>query len=126
MIGSTRRRLAAAIYLSGISLVNKVWRSRHFAGLLYGAALLVFVQAAGTVGYWYIGQPHATWIDSFYMTFITIATIGFGEIVDLSTHPLGRLFTVLIAVVGIATMSYLFSALVALLGDADSTLRANT
>lgn len=98
---------------------RKVVRSRHFTGLLYGSLLLILVTASGTVGYHHIGSPNATWIDSFYMTFITIATIGYGEIVDLSTHPMGRLFTVLISVVGIATLSYLFSTLVALLIDSD-------
>jgi voltage-gated potassium channel len=53
------------------------------------------------------------------MTFITIASIGYGEIVDMSQHPMGRLFTVSIAIVGIGTMSYLFSTLVALLLESD-------
>jgi voltage-gated potassium channel len=53
------------------------------------------------------------------MTFITIATIGYGEVVDLSQHPMGRLFTVFISVVGIGTLSYLFSTLLALLMDSD-------
>src|SRR5258708_3528077 len=76
--------------------LNKLFRSRHFRGLRNGAALLVLVHLAGTVGYHTIGRPAATWIDSFYMTFITVATIGYGEMVDLSTHPMGRLFTVAI------------------------------
>jgi voltage-gated potassium channel len=79
----------------------------------------MLVTALGTVVYHEIGSPAATWIDSFYFTFITIATIGYGETVDLSTHPMGRLFTVFIAIVGIGTMSYLFSTLVALLIDSD-------
>lgn len=99
--------------------MNKVLRSRHFRGLLTGGALLLLVMAAGTVGYHIIGAPTASWVDSFYMTFITVATIGYGEVVDLSAHPLGRLFTVAIAVVGIATMSYLFSTFVALLIESD-------
>lgn len=86
---------------------------------MYGAALLLLVHLVGTLGYLYIGRPSATWIDSFYMTFITVATIGFGETVDLSNHPMGRLFTVFIAVVGIGTMSYLFSSFVALLLESD-------
>jgi len=98
-------------------------RNRHFIGLFYGSVLLLAVTVVGTVGYWYIGSPNATWIDSFYMTFITIAAIGFGEIVDLSAHPMGRLFTVFIAIVGIGTMSYLFSNFVAFLIDSD--LNAN-
>ena len=86
---------------------------------MYGALLMVLIHVAGTLGYHYIGQPTATWIDSFYMTFITVATIGFGETVDLSQHPMGRLFTVFIAVIGIGTMSYLFSSFVALLLESD-------
>lgn len=81
--------------------------------------MLLLIHLVGTVGYRYIGRPTASWIDSFYMTFITVATIGYGEIVDLSAHPMGRLFTVAIAVVGIGTMSYLFSTFVALLLESD-------
>ncbi len=94
-------------------------QSGHFYGLAAGVVLLLLVTATGTLGYHYIGRPTATWVDSFYMTFITISTIGFTEVVDLNHHPLGRLFTVLIAVFGIGTLSYLFSRLVALLVDAD-------
>lgn len=46
------------------------------------------------------------------MTFTTIASIGYAEIVDMSQHPMGRLFTVFIAVIGMGTISYLFSRLV--------------
>ena len=99
--------------------VTKVFRSRHFRSLINGAVLLLLVHLVGTLGYHYIGRPTAGWVDSFYMTFITVATIGFSEVVDLSTHPMGRLFTVAIAAVGIATMSYLFSTFVALLLESD-------
>lgn len=99
--------------------IKKIVRSRHFKGLLYGGTLLFLITLCGTLGYHYIGRPHATWIDSFYMTFITIATIGYGETVDLTHHPMGRLFTVFIATMGIGTLSYLFSTMVALLIDAD-------
>jgi voltage-gated potassium channel len=86
---------------------------------MYGAGLMVLVHVIGTLGYRAIGGPSVTWIDCFYMTFITIASIGYGEIVDMSQHPMGRLFTVSIAIVGIGTMSYLFSTLVALLLESD-------
>lgn len=98
---------------------KKVVRSRHFKGLMVGTVLLLLITTGGTLGYHYIGRPTATWIDSFYMTFITIATIGYGETVDLTHHPMGRLFTVFIAVIGIATLSYQFSTVVALLIDSD-------
>jgi len=45
-----------------------------------------------------------TWIDSFYFTFITVATIGFSETIDLAAHPMGRLFTVVIAIISQRTI----------------------
>lgn len=105
--------------------MDRITHSRHFRGLVAGVAVMVAVHVVGTLGYHYLGRPGASWIDSFYMTFITVATIGYSEVVDLSTHPMGRLFTVAIAVLGIATMSYLFSTAVALLieSDLNGTLR---
>ena len=96
-------------------MLKSILRTRHFSGLLYGSIVLMITTTVGTLGYHSIGAPTATWIDSFYMTFITIATIGYGEIVDLSQHPGGRIFTVLISLMGIGTLSYLFSTSIALL-----------
>lgn len=102
-----------------------IFHNRHFRGLVVGGLAMGAVMAAGTLGYHAIGAPKASWIDSFYMTFITVATIGYSEVVDLSGAPHGRLFTVAISVVGIATMSYLFSTFLALLieSDLNATLR---
>lgn len=108
-----------------MSSFNKVFHSRHFRGLGYGLAVMALVHVVGTLGYHHIGRPNASWVDSFYMTFITVATIGYAEVIDLAGHPYGRLFTVALAVVGIATMSYLFSTFLALLieSDLNATLR---
>jgi voltage-gated potassium channel len=99
--------------------MKNIFRSSHFKGLMVGAAIMVLIHVVGTLGYLYLGRPTATVIDGFYMTFITVATIGYGEVIDLSSHPMGRLFTVFIAVVGIGTMSYSFSTLLALLLESD-------
>jgi voltage-gated potassium channel len=48
------------------------------------------------------------------MTFITITTIGYGEIVDVSHHEYGRLFTVFIAFTGIGVLGYVLSTVTAL------------
>ena len=91
-MGCAERRIRTPV--RAITPLKKIARSRHIRGLMMGGLLLVLVHMVGTVGYHFIGRPVASWIDSFYMTFITVATIGYGETVDLSTHPLGRLFTV--------------------------------
>ena len=59
----------------------------HFRGLAWASLILVLVHLIGTAGYKIIGGDKATWLDSFYMTFVTVATIGYGEIVDLAEDP---------------------------------------
>jgi voltage-gated potassium channel len=76
--------------------------------LLPFAAVLATV-AAGTVGYRYLWRDiDGTWLDALYMTVITLTTIGYGEV-----HPLdstSRVFTMALAVIGIANIFYLFGA----------------
>lgn len=96
--------------------------SRRFSG---GIVALVVVMAAGTIGYKLIGGRDATVLDALYFTFITIATIGYGEIIDLSHSPWGRVFTMLIAALGIGAVTYLMSATVAFIleGEFNAAIR---
>lgn len=64
---------------------------------------LLLVLFVGTLGYVLIEDW--TWFDGFYMTFITLTTIGFTEIGTLSQT--GRIFTVGIAVFGIGTVAFI-------------------
>jgi voltage-gated potassium channel len=70
---------------------------------------LVLVHVVGTIGYRYIGGPKYSILDSFYMTFITVATIGYGEVIDLSHSPAGRVFTVFIAATGMGIVYYMMA-----------------
>jgi len=45
---------------------------------------LVIVLSVGTTGYWLIGERQYSLLDCLYMTVITISTIGFTEVIDLS------------------------------------------
>ena len=76
-------------------------------------AVLLGLHVIGTIGYLIIGSPHTTPLDALYMTFITIATIGYGEVVDLSQSPLGRGFTMALAFAGIANTWYVMSVMTA-------------
>ena len=67
--------------------------------ILIGAFLLL-----GTGGYMVI--EGWSLLDSFYMTVITISTVGFTEVHHLDTA--GRLFTSLLIVGGVGTMLYAF------------------
>ncbi|QWR78322.1 potassium channel family protein [Candidatus Magnetomonas plexicatena] len=86
---------------------------------LLGLIPLILISVIGTIGYWYIGNKSYSFLDCFYMTFSTIATIGFGEIIDMSDKPHGRLFTIFVAFAGIGTMSYLLSNFTAFIIEGD-------
>jgi len=66
--------------------------------LMILAAVIVF----GTVGYSIIER----WplLDSLYMTFITLSTVGFREVYTLS--PAGKMFTILLILVGVLGVAY--------------------
>ena len=88
---------------------------RIYGGFVWSLAILAAILAIGTAGYRLIGGDKYSLLDCFYMTFITIATIGFSEIVDLTAHPEGRVFTVFVGFAGIAAMTYLTSTVTAFL-----------
>ena len=57
--------------------------SKVIRNLLIALLALVFVFITGTVGYRILGGPQYSWLDCFYMTFITTATIGYSEVIDV-------------------------------------------
>ena len=56
----------------------------------------------GTVGYMFLGG--GSFLDSLYMTVITVTTVGFEEVVPLG--PGGRLFTIVLILVGVGFVLY--------------------
>ncbi len=68
-------------------------------------SILVVVFIIGSLGYHLIEGMQ--FFDGFYMTFITITTIGFAELTNLSQG--GRILTMVIFVMGIGVISYIAS-----------------
>ena len=69
--------------------------------LILGGVALGVLLALGTLGY--MALEGWSVMDALYMTFITLTTIGFGEVQPL--HPVGKLFTIALATVGIGTFA---------------------
>ncbi len=89
--------------------------SRQQRNRLIGTALvLVIIIFGGSLVYWFLDDNNASVLDCIYMTVITITTIGYGEVVDLTHNPPGRIFTMFLALVGIGTLTYLVSSITAL------------
>ncbi len=88
---------------------------------IWSALILVGIIAIGTVGYWLIGEGKYAPFDCFYMTVITITTIGYGEVLDIAGNLGARIFTVFIAVGGIGVLAYLLTNITALIVEGELT-----
>jgi len=83
----------------------KVFKSYY---RFYLPLLIMFsVWVIGTIGYVIIDDY--TWFDAFYMTVITVATVGYGEVAPLS-HP-GKLFTAFLIITSFGTFAYAVSSI---------------
>ncbi len=78
--------------------------------LLTAILAFLLLLAIGTIGYRQIEGDKWSYFDGFFMTVITLATVGYNE-----THPLtnsGRVFTVCLLLIGAGVMAYTLSSLV--------------
>jgi len=82
-------------------------RSRN-SRLLYAFVMLIGIVAFGTCGYYFV--EHMPVFESFYMTIITISTVGYAEIMPLTQA--GRALTVIIIILGITVGAYTIGMLV--------------
>ena len=77
------------------------------SNVLVGVVLLLLWSVTGTVGFVLI--EGWSLLDAFYMTIITISTVGYGEVFTLSSA--GRLFASFLIVGGLGTAIYTFTRL---------------
>lgn len=75
--------------------------------IYFSIAALLTLLIGGTSGYHFIEGWH--WFDGLYMTVITLATIGYGEVNRLSEA--GRAFTIILIVFGVALFGFLLSTI---------------
>lgn len=76
--------------------------------LRYSLLMLLGIIAFGTCGYYFV--EHLPLFEAFYMTIITISTVGFAEVIPLSQA--GRIITVIIIILGISVGAYTIGMLV--------------
>ncbi len=95
--------------------------SEIYKKIIWASLILALILLIGSVGYWLIGGRQHSVLDVLYMTFITISTIGYHEIVDLSSNPAGRIFTIFIAVSGIGLLAFIATNSTALIVEGELT-----
>lgn len=69
--------------------------------------IMLSVWLLGTIGYVLI--DNYSWFDAFYMTIITVATVGYGEVAPLSQS--GKLFTAFLIITSFGTFAYAVSSI---------------
>lgn len=69
--------------------------------------ILLILWIIGTIGYVLI--DNYSWFDAFYMTIITVATVGYGEVAPLSQG--GKVFTAFLIITSFGTFAYAASSI---------------
>ena len=83
--------------------------------------LLSIVIAGAVTGYKLLGGSSVGYLQALYMAIITLAGVGYGEIVDTSHNPMLRVFNIFIILVGVAITVYALSAVTAFLVEGEIT-----
>src|SRR6185437_13725701 len=78
---------------------------RYFLLVLIPIALIL----GGTAGYYLLEEKYSLF-EALYMTVTTLTTVGYGELHPLS--PYGRVFTIVLLLVGVLTFFYTVTELV--------------
>jgi voltage-gated potassium channel len=81
-------------------------------GLLYSLGLCLLILLLGGLGFWWLEPGIHSFQDGLWLAFTTAATVGYGDLVP-QTH-IGRAFSVLVVLLGLAVLSLVTASLAAL------------
>ena len=88
---------------------------RDYFRFVVPVGILLALVVVGTIGYIIIDGYSL--FDAFYMTIITVATVGYGEVAPLSTA--GKLFTVFLIITSFGTFAYAVSSITRFVMDGE-------
>ena len=81
----------------------QLFRSKIYLAL----ALMLMVLAFGVLGYRFIADY--SWVDAFYMTIITVTTVGFSEVRPMG--PEGKIFTIMLIITSVFIFGFALSVI---------------
>jgi voltage-gated potassium channel len=88
--------------------------------LLWSMALLAGVLTFGTLGYLLLTPEKSLW-KCFYMTAITITTVGYEDVLNVKRDPVLAVFTIVLLFLGLGVLLYTVSAATAFVVEGDLT-----
>ena len=89
---------------------------------VYSVILLIFVVIlAGSTGYYILfgGQPR--FLDCVYMTVISLTTVGYGEVIEVSGNVPAQIYTMVLITFGMGILLYGISTLTAAIVEGELT-----
>ena len=73
----------------------------------------------GSAGYYFIFGGKYSFMDCLYMTVISLTTVGYGEVIEVSGHVPAQIFTILLITFGMGVIVYGLSTLTALIVEGE-------
>lgn len=89
--------------------------------LLTALLLLIAITALSVLGYRMLGGRSIGFLQALYMAVITLAGVGYSEVVDTSQNPGLRVFNMLVVFCGVTISVYVFSVVTAFLVEGEIT-----
>lgn len=83
--------------------------------LTWALIAMIVLIIIGVLGYSSMVEGDHGLVDAIYMTVITLTTVGYGEVIDMTNDPDGRIFTMLILIFGMGIFAYTVPLLAAFL-----------
>jgi voltage-gated potassium channel len=83
-----------------------------FKGLRFHLLTLILAFLGGTVGYHFF-YPDVPWNKLFFMTAITLSTVGYGDVLNVEQSVGATFFTIILMLVGLSIVLYSVSAITA-------------
>jgi voltage-gated potassium channel len=77
-------------------------------------ALIFLVILAGSSGYYIIFDAQPRFLDCVYMTVVSLTTVGYGEVLQITGNPKAQIFTMFLITFGMGIILYGISSLTAL------------
>jgi len=78
--------------------------------IFISVAVFLIVFLVGMTGFKIFGGKDWSFVDSLYMTVITLSTVGYGEVKDISANPGARIFASVFILVCLGTIAFVVSS----------------
>jgi voltage-gated potassium channel len=89
--------------------------------LYFLVGLIFLVIMAGSTGYYIIFNGEPAFLDCLYMTVVSLTTVGYGEVIEVSGNAKAEIFTMALITFGMGIILYGISSLTALLLEGELT-----